>query len=207
MSLFQGYWPWWVGAIGLAALTVGFFKVMGATMGISGSVGKLCNARQEHELAKLEGSLAEDPRALDAALLAATLAQFGGSALPPAAAPPPAEVHPPVALPRRIPPSAHLTFLLSIGGGGLLAALSSDTFSVNLWPTQDYARVVAGGGVGLGTLLLGGLLVGVGTSMAGGCTSGLGLSGCGRLQPGSLAATAAFFGTGVAVSLVLARFM
>jgi hypothetical protein len=52
-------------------------------------------------------------------------------------------------------------------------------------------------------LLVGGIFVGAGTSMAGGCTSGHGLVGCARLQPGSLVATASFFGTAIAVSLLL----
>lgn len=49
----------------------------------------------------------------------------------------------------------------------------------------------------------GGLLIGFGTRWAGGCTSGHGLNGCARLQPASLLSTAAFFGSGVAVSFLL----
>jgi hypothetical protein len=52
-------------------------------------------------------------------------------------------------------------------------------------------------------LVLGGALVGFGTTLAGGCSSGHGLFGCARLQPGSLLATASFFGAAVGVSLVL----
>ncbi len=52
-------------------------------------------------------------------------------------------------------------------------------------------------------LLLGGGLVGFGTRLAKGCTSGHGLCGTARLQPGSLLATATFFGTGIGVAHLL----
>ena len=52
-------------------------------------------------------------------------------------------------------------------------------------------------------MAFGGLLVGFGTRMAGGCTTGHGLCGVSRFQPGSLVGTAAFFGTGIAVSYLM----
>ncbi len=52
-------------------------------------------------------------------------------------------------------------------------------------------------------LAVGGLLVGIGTSVSGGCSTGHGLSGCSRLQPAGVAATATFFATAVAASLLL----
>ena len=47
-----------------------------------------------------------------------------------------------------------------------------------------------------GALIVAGLLVGVGTRYGSGCTSGHGVCGLSRLSPRSLAATAAFMGTG-----------
>lgn len=49
---------------------------------------------------------------------------------------------------------------------------------------------------GWGALVLAGLLVGLGTRYGAGCTSGHGVCGLSRLSPRSLAATAAFMGTG-----------
>ena len=49
---------------------------------------------------------------------------------------------------------------------------------------------------GWGTLVLAGLLVGFGTRYGSGCTSGHGVCGLSRLSPRSLAATAAFMGSG-----------
>ena len=71
---------------------------------------------------------------------------------------------------------------------------------------DEFARLMGSGGRGLVGLFVGGLLVGFGTRLAGGCgTSGHGLAGCARLQRGSLAATACFFGTAVLVSLAMER--
>lgn len=52
-------------------------------------------------------------------------------------------------------------------------------------------------------LLVAGVLIGYGAKLAGGCTSGNGLSGNALLSPGSLAATATFFGTAIAVSFII----
>ena len=51
-------------------------------------------------------------------------------------------------------------------------------------------------------LLLSGILIGFGAKLAGGCTSGNGLSGSAMLSRASLAATATFFATAIAVSFI-----
>jgi len=51
-------------------------------------------------------------------------------------------------------------------------------------------------------LLVAGVLIGYGSKLAGGCTSGNGLSGTAMLSRASLAATATFFATGIAVSFI-----
>ncbi|MCC7074886.1 MAG: YeeE/YedE family protein [Deltaproteobacteria bacterium] len=100
------------------------------------------------------------------------------------------------------PRAGSLLFLVGIVSGGLVAALSD----AGLTPTlvdAAHARFFGAGVTGALALLAGGVLVGFGTAWAGGCTSGHGLVGVSRLQPGSLVATAAFFGTAVAVSFAL----
>ncbi len=52
-------------------------------------------------------------------------------------------------------------------------------------------------------LLVAGVLIGFGAKTAGGCTSGNGLSGTALVSPASLAATATFFGTAIAVSFLI----
>jgi hypothetical protein len=56
---------------------------------------------------------------------------------------------------------------------------------------------------GWGGLVLAGLLVGVGTRYGAGCTSGHGVCGLSRLSPRSLAATAAFMGSGFVTVFVI----
>lgn len=52
-------------------------------------------------------------------------------------------------------------------------------------------------------LLAAGILIGFGAKTAGGCTSGNGLSGSAMCAPSSLAATATFFGTAIAISFLI----
>jgi uncharacterized membrane protein YedE/YeeE len=52
-------------------------------------------------------------------------------------------------------------------------------------------------------LVLAGVLIGYGAKTAGGCTAGNGLSGSAMWSPASLAATATFFGTAIAVSFLI----
>ena len=54
-------------------------------------------------------------------------------------------------------------------------------------------------------LVLGGGLIGFGARWAGGCTSGHGICGVGRLQKGSLLATATFVGTAVLTAQLVWR--
>jgi uncharacterized membrane protein YedE/YeeE len=67
----------------------------------------------------------------------------------------------------------------------------TDTF------TGDWRWVVAP------ILLAAGILIGFGAKTAGGCTSGNGLSGLSMTSLASLAATATFFGTAIAVSFLI----
>lgn len=94
-----------------------------------------------------------------------------------------------------------LHFVVGLAAGAVLAAASRGALVLSM----DYGRL---GELlprsALGPLLLvGGLLIGYGARWAGGCTSGNGLAGCSSRSAGSLTATAAFFGTAVAVTWIL----
>ena len=96
-----------------------------------------------------------------------------------------------------------MRFLVGIVAGGSVSALLAGvgpTFDVG----ETYRALIGSGPVAWIALFVGGALVGFGTRMAAGCTSGHGLVGVARLRPGSLVATACFFGTGIAVSFALA---
>ena len=95
-------------------------------------------------------------------------------------------------------------FVGAILGSGIYAVISG-RFAL----TWSYPGFDATFGSALATkgavLLLAGGLIGFGARWAGGCTSGHGICGVGRLQPGSLLATAPFVGTAIVVAHLVAR--
>jgi uncharacterized protein len=193
------YWPWWLGALALSAIAVGFRWLTGKPFAVSGSIARTVEWRAERAIAQAEQHMPTDAEELARAMAAATEEEFGAAAAAEVGPAPAIEIVP---RPRW---SAHVTFLVMIAVGALIAmfAHGKPTAAADLGP--EFARLFGGGWRMAAVLLFGGLCVGAGTRMAGGCTSGHGLSGCGRLQPGSLAATAAFFGTAIGVSLLLER--
>jgi uncharacterized membrane protein YedE/YeeE len=200
------HWPFWAGALGLAGVAVLHWLVLGRLMAVSGSFSALVNrARKGAPQPGIE-SMAEDD--LLAAVRAATLAEFGAEAVAAmdaaAAAAPPA---PAVAAPApRTSALNHTTFLLGLVLGGFLSAVLAGAFEVTVGLRSEDLAALLHTHAPTATLPLcavGGVLVGFGTRMASGCTSGHGLCGVSRFQPGSLAATMAFFGTGIVVSFVI----
>lgn len=201
----NGYWPWWLGAVALAAVPVVHWLLLRRMFAVSGRVTSLVDhARSFGQPGHDDLSDAE----LQAALAAATAAEFGGAATVPrsdagAIDASGCDATPIAAAPRaRLRPYHHLLFFAGIAAGAWLGhgaaprTLRSDSFARMIG--HDDLRVLV-------ALFGGGLLVGFGTRMAGGCTSGHGLCGVSRLQPGSLVTTAAFFLTAVGVALALAR--
>ena len=88
-----------------------------------------------------------------------------------------------------------------IAGAAAFALIAGQTFHGYGWLTDTFAGdqrwIVA-------PILFGaGLAIGFGAKTAGGCTSGNGLSGTSLLSWASVAATATFFGTAIAVSFVI----
>ena len=98
-----------------------------------------------------------------------------------------------------------MVFFASLVAGGALSAALAGTFSLTPSLRSDTFVAIFGGDPLAWPLVLGsgGVLIGFGTRMAAGCTSGHGLCGVSRGQPGSLVATASFFGMGILVSLLL----
>ncbi len=215
----SGYWPWWVGAPALATVTFGYWRTVGRTLGASTAWDRVLHWREERAVEQLDAAF--DDAGFEAALSAATAEAFGSATVavatravapsvieaapdaPAAAAAPATDADAAPAPAPPVPVAAHAALLASIFVGGLIAAVVSGRFEVRLDMGPDFASLVAGGWRMWPTLFLGGVLAGFGTRLAGGCSSGHGLSGCSRLQPASLVATAAFFGTAVAVSFLL----
>ncbi|GGK16087.1 hypothetical protein GCM10011583_54950 [Streptomyces camponoticapitis] len=207
----NAYWPWWAGALGLAALTIGYTLATDRSFGVSGAWDRVLHWRREREHEKAEEKFT-DERALTAALVEASADHF--AALPAEPAPrhqspvapvePSAAADPVVTRRRPAPLVTQAALLISIFLGGLIASLASGRFELRLDMGPGFRDLVTASPVGMIALLFtGGVLVGFGTRLAGGCSSGHGLNGCGRRDPVSIVATATFFGTAVAVSFLL----
>jgi hypothetical protein len=218
-----GYWPFWVGAPALALVTVGACIVGRRPLGVSGILSRFVDLPGELRAERRRTAMAStDDRALEAALLAATLEAFGPLPLAgPAPGDAPAAGAP--GLPEAAEPAAgracagrcgeavarptlgaHAVFLVAMVAGAFLVQLGRGGWHLSFSLGEAFERVVASGPAGLAALLGGGLLVGAGTAISGGCSTGHGLSGCSRLQPAGVAATVTFFGVAALVSRLLA---
>ena len=90
---------------------------------------------------------------------------------------------------------------VALGGTAFALAAGGPDFHGYGWMTDTFS---GSGRIAIAFLLLGaGVLIGYGAKAAGGCTSGNGLSGTSLFSPASLAATATFFGTAIAVSFLI----
>ena len=178
--------PWWLGGLALGLLSLGFAVVLRRPLGGSGAVACAFSSTARTE----EAAIADE-----AALREATLAAFGAAAVATAehAQGPSTEAAPPLSW------TPNVVFLVCVVLGGLVSRLLPGGPST----TGPWVSWLGAGGGALAALFVGGVFVGFGTQMAGGCTTGHGLTGTPRLQPGSLATTAAFFGTGVIVTFLL----
>lgn len=206
------YLPFWQGGLALAAVPVLHWLFLRRALAVSGRITALIDRVRSGPTHGDHGDHGDndgngDAAMTDGELLEAirreTEAQFGEAAVEPVAAEATT-----VALPQpraREPWSTHALFFAGIVLGGLGVSLASGTFSLSGTLRGELFSQLLGGSPAtrLLSLSLGGALVGFGTRMAGGCTSGHGLCGVSQLQPGSLLATASFFGAAVLTSLLL----
>ncbi len=199
------YWPWWLGAIGLAAVSVLNFFLVGRLLGVSGSWAKVVGWKDDRERTAELKSLADDRGDMGDALLAETLAEFGESSLEEL------DDEPGIDTPTQFaakseqftPWTVHLVFLLFMFVGGFLAAMVSGDFKLELTLSPIHSQIFGEDWEVWLALLFGGVMVGFGTQMAGGCTSGHGLSGCARLIPASLVATVTFMTSAILLSFLM----
>jgi uncharacterized membrane protein YedE/YeeE len=207
----SAYWPWWAGAIGLAAVTIFYTVTTGRSFGLSAAWDRVLHWREERELERLDEAFADDDVLAEALALATAdefgAEEFGAGKAPSAVATAPLPERPARAAdaPRGPAPVAtHAALLISVFVGGLIAAIASGRFNLRFDMGAAFQAIVTDNPITMVVaLFLGGVMVGFGTRLAGGCSSGHGLSGCGRLRPVSLVATAVFFGTAVVVSFLL----
>jgi uncharacterized membrane protein YedE/YeeE len=210
MSLMLEYWPWWVGALALTAVAVGYFYSLGLPCGVSGVFGRIVDWREEAKAHQTELAMARNAGRLQEQMMAEALAALQD--LPEEerrqieaemrAAQAEESTSTEASTVVRPHPAAQLAFLLAIAAGGLLAALSSGRWQIATTMGETYTSFFGSGPVAWLVLFAGGMCVGIGTQMAGGCTLGHGITGNSSLQLGSFTATAAFFGTAVVASFL-----
>ncbi len=186
--------PFWAGGLLLSLVVVAHFFAIGRHIAVSGRIGALVD-RLRRGRGDEAPALTEDE--LVAAVRAMTLEEFGEA---PALDAPPSPAPRRPAAPR---PIDHGLFLAGLALGGAISAVATGGALTPVLSGDGFAAAFGAGPFGLVWLFAGGVLVGVGTRMAGGCTSGHGLVGVSSLQPGSLLATASFFGAGIVASLAI----
>jgi uncharacterized membrane protein YedE/YeeE len=196
------HWTWWLSGLSLAGVALVNWFVVRRMLAVSGRFSGLVDRFRDGPAES--GSMSADE--MIAAVRAATLESFGSDGMDGAAAP---VKNGELRVTAVRAPIAHLIFFASLAAGGavsmLLATGIEPTFGLR---SELFAKLTGQSGVwGPVVLLAGGMLVGFGTRMAAGCTSGHGLCGVSRVQPGSLVATAAFFGVGIVASIVLGGFL
>ena len=98
-------------------------------------------------------------------------------------------------------PAGWLLFGLVAGGTIFALIAGGRDFHGYGWLTDTFSGA-GGTALVVAILFVSGMLIGLGAKLAGGCTSGNGLSGNAMLSPASFVATATFFATGIAVTLV-----
>lgn len=196
------YLDWWLGGITLGVFTILYRFMVGRPLGVSGSWRKIAFWKQESAADKAALAITENQAGATTALMAATMAEFGESAV----ADQPdtmATGEQPAKAKGNVPWTAHLMFLLFMAVGGLLWAFFTGNLHISFELSKIHTEISGAGWELAFVLLFGGFLVGMGTQMAGGCSSGHGLSGCATFSWSSILATSVFFGTAVIVSLTL----
>jgi uncharacterized membrane protein YedE/YeeE len=196
----MAFWPWWAGGLFLAALPLVHWFLLHRMFAVSGRFSSITDW--------MRGKREAAPVVVDDALLLAlqreTAEAFGEDAVAALAQSSPL----PMATPATTTPHGllpHLLFLLGVTLGGTVSVwLATGSAPRPHLPAGELLRLFGDNPfIDFAVLGFGGMLVGFGTRMAGGCTSGHGLCGVSRLQPGSLVATACFFGFAIAVSFAL----
>lgn len=192
------HWAFWLGGLALAAVAIAHWLLVQRMFAVSGRFTALVD--------RLRLGPEPEPNMTEAEMIAA-MREATRDAFGEEASTEPVELPPGPLL--RAPPTlfAHTAFLVSLIAGGALSALLSGALRLDFSLRSEVFPRIFGDSPWItgAVLLFGGILVGFGTRMAGGCTSGHGLCGVSRFQSGSLLSTAAFFGMGVALSLLLAR--
>jgi hypothetical protein len=203
-----GFLPWWITAIGLASVTLGFYLFSQKTLGVSGSWTRVIQWRDDKDISDAEAPFANQPELFKDALMKATIDHFGDQRVTSfmqarhqnKSLEPEKVSSKPV---MRNHWSVHMVFLFALIIGGFVGAYLKGGASIQTDMGVLHSSLFGSGFALFMTLFIGGVMVGFGTQLGGGCTSGHGLSGVSRLVPASLIATMSFFGAAIIFSLAI----
>ena len=200
--------PWWMTAISLALITLGFFLLSRKTLGVSGSWTRVIQWRDDKLISQAEAPFFNQPELFKDALMSATITHFGEKKVTQFLEK--RHVDKAVEAPQKVPKTAtrnhwsvHFVFLLALVIGGFIGAYIRGDQGIQMDLGEIHNGLFGTGFALFITLFVGGILVGFGTQLGGGCTSGHGLSGVSRLVPASLIATGAFFGAAIIFSVTI----
>ena len=205
----EEYASWWITALALSGVTLGYWLIFKMPLGVSGSWARIVLWKQESFITKTDKPFQSQPDTMVNALMAATLKAFGEDAVQDALSkhkgpiPGLGTVSQGKTIPNRLPWTAHFLFLLMVPVGGLITSVAMGTFNIQFNLGELHTSLFGSGFSYTLTLVIGGILIGFGTQLSGGCTTGHGLSGMSRLIPASIVATCSFFGAAVVTSLII----
>jgi len=203
------YATWWQTAIALSGITLGYWLIIKLPLGVSGSWARIVLWKNEAFITKADKPFQAKPNTMVDALMAATLEAFGEDAVQDVLSkhkgsiPGLSTISQGKTIPKRLPWTAHLLFLLMLPIGGLITSIAMGTFNFQFDLGELHRNLFGSGFSYVLTLVIGGILIGFGTQLSGGCTTGHGLSGVSRIIPSSFAVTGSFFGSAVITSLIL----
>ena len=203
------YATWWITAIALSSITLGYWLIIKLPLGVSGSWARIVLWKREALITKADKPFQSKPNTMVDALMAATLEAFGEDAVQEVLSkhkgkiPGLETISHCKTIPKRLPWTSHLLFLLMLPIGGLITSIAMGTFNLQFNLGELHSNLFGSGFSYVLTLVIGGILIGFGTQLSGGCTTGHGLSGVSRLIPVSLVATCSFFGAAVITSLLI----
>jgi hypothetical protein len=187
------FWFFLWGGLAIGGIATLYPALTGRYLGVSSIYADVFQRRREPEL--------EISDELEAALLAATRAEFGPDAVSDA----PRTWIDRLARLRGESETFRPLFLLGLVLGAAVAALAGDGFRLDSSLGERFdGRFGDLGTPALLALLAGGFCIGIGTRVGAGCTSGHGISGLARGEKGSLLTTFVFWSTAVAVAWALA---
>jgi len=155
------YLPWWITAILLAFITLGFYFANNRTLGVSGSWTRVVQWKNDKALDEEQSSFAKKPKLFEDALMAATIEEFGEDEVTRFLEsrhqnkPEVAKDKAPAAIAKRAHWTVHLVFLTALMLGGLIGSLIRGDIGIQMDMGSVHSDLFGQGFAILMTLFIG----------------------------------------------------